>query len=87
LEEQIHARSAHDDEAQNHADVDDIFDPFLAACNSNQGKANAAFDGDEGETPWLLEDVEPLLNSHYVFVVNKANNIPVGSSCIDTLSV
>lgn len=61
LKEQVHACAAHDDEAGDHAGIDDIFDPFLATSDSNQGKADAALDGDEGETPWFLEDVEPLL--------------------------
>lgn len=66
LEEQVYACSTHNDEAQKHANVDDIFDPFLAACNSNQSKSDTALDCDEGKTPWFLEDVEPLLTDYYV---------------------
>jgi len=61
LEEEIHSRPAHDDETGYHAGVDDHLDPFLAVRNSDQGESDAALDRDEGEAPWLLEDVKPLL--------------------------
>jgi hypothetical protein len=68
LEEEIHSRSTHNDEAGYHAGVDDHLDPFLAVRNSNQSEANAAFDGDESEAPRLLEDVKPLESCQYVFL-------------------
>ncbi|KAH8627861.1 hypothetical protein IG631_17629 [Alternaria alternata] len=61
LEEEVHSRPAHDDRTRQHAYVDDHLDPFLAACDSNQGKSDAALDSDEGEAPRLLENVEPLV--------------------------
>ena len=66
LEEEVHSRPAHDDRTRQHAYVDDHLDPFLAACDSNQGKSDAALDRDESEAPRLLENVEPL------FVVNSS---------------
>lgn len=35
LEKQIHSCSAHDDETRYHADVDDIFNPLLAARDAD----------------------------------------------------
>ena len=67
LEEEVHSRPAHDDRTRQHAYVDDHLDPFLAACDSNQGKSDAALDRDESEAPRLLENVEPL------FVVNSSS--------------
>ena len=71
LEEQVHTRAAHDDKAGNHAGVDDILGPFLSTGDSNQGKADAAFNGDEGETPWFLKDIEPLFTGYYIFDLKR----------------
>lgn len=59
LEEQVHAGPTHDDEARRHAGVDYPLNPLLAIGDSNQGETNGALDGDEGEAPRFLEDIEP----------------------------
>jgi len=60
LEKEIYSCATHDDKVAAHGRINGMFDPFLAARNSDQGKANANLDGDKGEAPWLLEDVKPL---------------------------
>lgn len=60
LEKEIDSCSTHDYKVAEHGQIDDMFDPFLAARNPDQGEANADLDGNESKAPRLLEDVEPL---------------------------
>lgn len=68
LEEQIHARSTHNNETGRHAGVYHPLNPFLSMSNTDQCKANGALDSDECKAPGLLEYIEPEQSVHGLIV-------------------